>query len=327
MTFKAISPVTVYNGIPSGGWHTADPLTQGIPHFEFPSDTSGYIIHFIKNSQPNTTFGLKSPGATEGYPEFVCAPCHLWGVVACDPITKRFEWNSSAASGTHQLDIVGYLTPPGITLFQNGVEITPAVKDSWQTVHLTALCPGAIGIFLEVSAAWGSFRFWGVRQYGSTDDRKPIPQGKAWPVIGCDSSQRIQCYSGNDGSGFARFYVKGYLSGRAAFNLNGHALGPSVGFYANLECQLPGGTPEIAFIEVGTNANIPYALRRSGDAEDYFYGYWHNWGMPGLAGGLAEGKVQTAGDPTMYLIGVGFGKSVPEAYGNLAARLVGQQAI
>jgi hypothetical protein len=49
--------------------------------------------------------------------------------------------------------------------------------------------------------------------------------------------------------------------------------------------------------------------------------------MPGLAGGLAEGKVLAAGDPTLHLIGVGFGKSLPQANGNLAARLVEHQAI
>jgi len=178
---------------------------------------------------------------------------HCWAMCGVDA-NRLIEFNNNHFHPAKvQLMLVGY-TMPGVFFFANpwNQDIGPASYDTWQTIDLgpsgkNFVPTNTLGVIVQ-AYCYSSPRQWGVRMYGSSDNRTQQLScyhcQHTW-VIGCDAQQRIEAYRDQYG---VRHFLIGYITDGAYFNRNAPEISPAaVGSWDALG-SMPYGT-EIGFIE------------------------------------------------------------------------------
>jgi len=223
------------------------------------------------------------------------ASCHLWAHVGVDSNIEAQVWANSKT--TQEVYLVGYATGTCTVYFTDPLDRTPAIKNEWQTVDLSADCPGAVGI-LALQMRLITDKWAGVRMHGSTDD---ITHALAiyWIVIGCDDQQRIDFESGGDATNYAQLFIWGYIKDDATFNVN--AIDKSLSDIDAYK-KVNVGEGRLAFLLLHGPGDI--ALKRADEVTEIFrdLSYDHQWGIVGIdENGDFEGKIENAAMDFWYI--------------------------
>ena len=321
--FNVTSPIWVWNAVGGGvSWRTIDRDIYGnLLTTLFPSNTLGYLCKIWTQGAAGE-WGVRQPGSSDSLINFgLNTSFH----VACDPAHLSFEFFPSSAITTYQILITAYITPGGVTLFQDAVDMTPATPNSWEAVDLSSLCPGAIGMLCQVidkSSGWT----WGLRKHGSTDNRVNVMYGygHTFPIIGCDGAQKIDSYSGKfNGLGQALLKIKGYITSGGHFHTNAINITPAIpGVYTDFDASRPEGKAQSAIVEIYATTSDKSAARRKGDGEDWYRGALGVYYLPGVDdSGVAQIKLESLDNMSAWLQGTLFGAS-PGSGKNIADDLV-----
>ncbi len=287
MGIHPVTPVEVFNGVGGIPWQTIDRTTGGILLSTlFPPDTIGFLLHLDVGNVVLGWFGLRTVGSTDELDaRFMTG--HQWGHIKCDA-TRSFQFHPRNGPVTYRLQIVAYLTSPVVVMFTNAVERTPALHGAWAVVDVSDICPGAIGVLVEIMGIGFNG---GIRPHGSVDPTTEAME-HGFGVLGCDAQQRIDFFTTEFAGDWDRLYIKGYITDGAFFETNPVDITPGVlGVYQDIDigALIPRSTLAfIARIEGGA-----WALRTKGSAEDIYQGpSFYPWGMVGLdAAGLLQAKI------------------------------------
>jgi len=276
-----------------GAWHDVDVSAY------VPAGATGVILHIVNNYALSArVIGLRKKGSTDNRTNSMYLSSHQWAMVGIDE-GRVFQ----AFITTNQEDVylVGYTTS-GVVFFDNAYDKSLGVANSWEDIDLSAECPGAIGVIVELVAVNPNLLF-GLRKNGSTDNRYcPLPDRHAWAVIGCDGGQiikhKVEVVTANG----VKTFIVGYITEGAVFKTNGVVKDVGVDTWADVDCSAEAPKAIMLFCEMATNGN--HALIRNGADEDtaiYLEGR-HTFPLVACDSSIVcRGKQQYGGD--FFLIG------------------------
>jgi len=223
---------------------------------------------------------------------------HFWAMVGVDE-TRKFQ----AYIGSANIDIylVGY-TGTGVYFFDNAYDKSLGVINTWTNIDLSAECPGAIGVIVEIISA--GLNQYGLRKNGSTDARYFDGISHVWAIIGCDAAQIIQGFIGNLD---VDFFVVGYVTEEAVFktNADNKSLGATVGAWTDINCAAEAPSSIMLFFEIIVNNGGTYGLRKNGSVEEiYRNSGGHSAGILACdSSHIVEGKISIADGVRFFLVG------------------------
>lgn len=180
-----------------------------------PAGATGAILHIV-NSTATGSWGLRKKGSTDDRSYSLAGYSHCWAIIGVDD-NRVFQ----AKLGTNTvIHLVGY-TAQGVYCFENAINKSLVAIGAWTTIDLSAECPAAIGIIIEVVNTQAFGRDFGLRKFGSTDEyyEEISNNNHVWAIIGCDEVQKIQ---GKIQTADVDFYVIGYVTSGAQFYTNAH---------------------------------------------------------------------------------------------------------
>lgn len=232
-----------------------------------PAGATGIIFHVEHYAAgADTAFGIRKTGSTDNRTNWLNRNTHQWGmcgVNAAGHLDVFIKYQHRAL-----LHITGYTTA-GVTFLTNGIDISPGVGVTWAWTlrDISAQAPGAIGLIIEITTGgWGPDRAAGYRMNGASDDRTEMVWNRAWAVIGCDASQRVQLYKGGNNT---QFFLVGYITDGVAFYTNAidKSLSAPWGTWQTIYTVLDAG---LAFIEGRTTggAGKSWGLRKDAGIGD-----------------------------------------------------------
>ena len=289
--FPLDSPIEITPS--STGWVSVN-LSSYIPE-----GATGVVLHFVNTSSSSLQVGARKPGDTVLAANYMHASIHTWCMAGVD--SNRYV--DIYVGDTTYIDVylVAY-TKSGVTFLNNAVNVSPSTLGSWQDVNLSSYCPNAIGAIFIISGTGTAYTF-GLRKKGSTDNRYSAVYyyNLMGFVVGCDSSQVVQAYSGSTN---LKFYLIGYITDGAVFNTNASNVTPgTTGTWVDLSA-LPSQSV-MGFFEMynsSSTTNLYYGLRKNGSSEDiYKFFKARAYGIVACDGdGIIEGKYSGG---SFYLIG------------------------
>ncbi|MBA7667152.1 hypothetical protein ES703_75237 [subsurface metagenome] len=265
-----------------------------------PAGTTGVILHFV-DTHPNNdhAIGVRKKGSTDNRTQNIARDSHYWGAIGVDE-NRKFQYYVGHTTEV-EIYLVAY-TATGVVFFDNGYDKTPGIKDSWQDIDLSAECPGAIGIIVEVVSDSTIYNY-GFRKKGSTDDRKGYSFWHSWAIIGCDSSQVIKGYAQNGG---IAFFVIGYVTEGAVFRTNGASKSlTECDVWKEIDCSTEAPKSVMQFFEIEkVYFTYDYGLRKRGSTENiYHHTSGKLWAMVACdSGQKVEGKIGST-EVDFYLVG------------------------
>jgi hypothetical protein len=285
--FQKVTPVQLKCNI-SDAWTTCNQTTgEDLLSSFLPSSAVALFLHVVQTGGPTEPFNFRKTGSSDNRIGNSAGNFHTWAVVGVDAsITFQYFLGNAL---TQQVYLVGYMTGSSGVMFDNGSPQT-GTNWAWTEKDLSGICPNAIGIIYEIEN-WGGF--WGIRHGDSTQDRKDAGYGRAWGVIGCSNTQRVDIYVGG-GALQEYFYILGYITKDALFNVDAEdiSLG-STGAYIDID--LSSKKACLAFIDIPMAAvSINYALRAKGSSEDIYRPGegQHSFGIPDISdAGFIQGKI------------------------------------
>lgn len=269
-----------------------------------PAGATGAILHIdYARGSGSSPFALRKKGSTDDRSAYTIGyNTHGWAMVGLDEARTFQIWLYE--SDDVDVYLVGY-TATGVVFFDNAYDKSLTVTGSWQTIDLSAECPGAIGIIIEVVHD-GAANFFGLRKNGSTDEHYSwsfYARRRAYAVIGCDAAQLIQ---GKIDGLTIDFYIIGYITEGAVFKTNSDDESP-VTRAEWVETDLSTDAPKaiMAFFEMWDGGGES-GLRKHGSSEDIH--------KPGLAphyfgivavdsGQKCDIYERTGGEQYAYLMG------------------------
>jgi len=196
----------------AGGWRDLD-LSAYIP------DGANGIVGNNSVNAGGVGYGYRRKGSTDNRYDR-CSGDRLTGIfVGCD--TNRVIQYSNSEATHHRLYLLGYTLPGDIVIATNCTNISPGAPFGvWTDVDLSALCPGAIAVIVEVFNTSVGHLEWGIRMKGSVDNRIGNTYGHNVHdvLIGCDASQVIQVWQE---AGNVNYFLRGYITHYASFYADG----------------------------------------------------------------------------------------------------------
>ncbi|MBA7550274.1 hypothetical protein ES705_42784 [subsurface metagenome] len=236
-----------------------------------PVGATGVILHIVnKDSPPDYAIGLRKKGSTDNRTEEIHRVSHFWAMIGVDE-NRKFQ---SYVGDTTEIEIylVGY-TATGVVFFDNAYDKTPGVTNSWQDIDLSAECPGAIGVIVEITASAPTYNDYGLRKYGSTDNRYEGTEMHNWAIIGCDTSQVMQAFIGHAaGCDISGIFIVGYVTQGAVFktNANDKSLA-EIGDWTEIDCSTEAPKAIMLFFDVHrTGFHYRYGIRKKGSTENIY---------------------------------------------------------
>lgn len=241
----------------AGSWQDID--VKGY----LPTGATGVILHCHNKSGTARGIGLRKKGSTDNRTQTMDgSPGHFWAMAGVDEnrVLQVFSGNIIDID----VYLVGY-TATGVFFFDNAYDKSLAVTGAWTDIDLSAECPNAVGIIVEIVASGGAISA-GLRKNGSTDERWTSNRFHSWAIIGCDGAQVIE---GKIQDVAVDFFIVGYVTEGAVFKTNGDVITPStVGVWEahDLSTEAPSGI--MLFFE--ETMNRQYGVRKNGDTEDIY---------------------------------------------------------
>lgn len=268
-----ISPAT------TGSWQTLD-LDSYIAGL--PDDLSGVMLKFVTTS--SVALGARPTGSSD------------------NRTTANYYSGASLYSGcdsSHQIDVyrgstavtvyvVGYFTTDAV-FFTNAYDKSPSTTSAWVDIDCSAEIPaGAVAAIFDIKSAGTS----GLRNNGSTDDRRTGTSVRSGAIVGIDAG-RICEFNTTVASG--TLYLVGYLT-QGIFKTNGVDVSiATTASYVDINLSADGdsATASCAVIEVKSSLDTYYGLRTNGTTGDIYLKHQSKeWGVTGLdANKVFEGKI------------------------------------
>ncbi len=292
-----LTPVKIASGAVNYDWADID-LSAYLP-----AGATGAIV-WLRNTDPGVRpWGVRENGSTDARVGDMSGNDHCWGMVGVDSSRKIEFRNTHLLPSKVEMYLVGY-TMVGVTFQTNGTLISGGlVAAAWTDIDLSSLIPSnAIGVIVEVDVT-APPRNYGLRENGSSDnriDQAGNRKNQFTAVIGCDAAQVIEGY--RDAAG-ANFYLLGYITEGAIFNLNAVNWTPAaINVYERLP-GLPSGAL-MAFIEVANAGGTDYGFRpAAGTSLGQHGASSHPWAIQACDGdGRVDGYRDNAGF-TFWLTG------------------------
>lgn len=285
-----ITPVDVTPGT-TGGWTDVDVSAH------IPSGATGVILHFVNNETGYSSIcKIRKKGSSDDISMYVGSASHNWGAIGVDANRVFQAYIGSYA----KIYLVGYFES-NATFKTNATVKQASADDTWTTLDLTSdtSANATAAIFLIPDSSPDE---WGIRKYGSSDNRYGDSNSLSGFIVGLDSSQRCQVKSADYTD--TEFYLVGYIENGAVMNTN--ATDKSLSTTGSFQdITLPAGAIG-ALIEVySSSTDLKYALRKNGSSENI---YLELEDMHGFAiveadsNGKIEGKIENT-SVDFYLVG------------------------
>ncbi|MBA7578556.1 hypothetical protein ES708_20421 [subsurface metagenome] len=239
--FNSIEPQLWTVGV-SGMWRTQD--LSLIVH----PDATGVILHIINRDPGEANYtGFRKTGSSLLYTGDMKASSQMWGICGLNE-AKELDLFATK-TGWQDFWVMGY-TGREVHFLDNPVDIRPTVAGTWQTKDLSAECPNALAIIVQLGGATHSSKAYCIRKNGSTDTRY-YAQIKDCAIIGCDAEQKIQIAMQQTESYNCQAWVTGWIDAGIATHTNApEIVGIPAGSWTDktIKSLLP--TPKWAVIEV-----------------------------------------------------------------------------
>lgn len=238
--FNSIEPQLVGPAV-LGAWSKVD-----CSHFVHPTATGVIIQCLNKSGIAKQYWGARKPGNVIDFRGQMALLGQLWAMVGLDD-AKECELFSDLGGGMN-FWITGY-TDKRVTFLDTWVNIIPSVGNVYETKDLSAECPGAEALIIQIGTSTTIAQTYSLRMLGSTDDRYRGSMHDCC-VIGCDNQQRIEIKSWSIAPNQCLAYVVGYITGGITTFMNA----PSIGVTLNQTWQsrtlsTAGSTPKWAIIQ------------------------------------------------------------------------------
>ena len=284
-------PAAVELTVPAPGWQDIDVSSY------IPTGATGVILHVHNKSGTARGIGLRKKGSTDNRLQNMDgSPGHFWAMIGVDE-SRVLQVNSGNITDI-DVYLVGY-TATGVVFFDNAYDKSLVATGAWTDIDLSAECPGAIGIIVEIVASGGAISA-GLRKNGSTDARPAGNKYHSWAIIGCDGAQVIEGWIQDLA---VDFFVVGYVTEGAVFKTNADDIAiASAGAWEPTDCSTEAPSSVMLFCE--QIANEAYGVRKNGDTEDIYTNDMSgraNMFVPCDSGQIVEVKV--ASYPHLFLIG------------------------
>lgn len=223
-------------------------------------------------------FGIRAKGSAHTWVALQKKHTHTWGLcpVSSD---RKIEYFTSFA-GVHDLWILGY-TGPNVHFLEPPVDITPPGTSTWTLKDLAAIAPNAKAVILDLGNSANLTSGWGARCFGSADNRVR-GCGHSFPVIKCDTTQKVELYLWPNPAAVTRAYLIGYITDNVTMEVNAPDLqaGPNNAWIPyNVAVSYP--TPKFAFLEWASPATwVDFGAQKRYSLRGVVYdGDNHNWAI------------------------------------------------
>jgi len=274
---------------------------------DLPSNVTGALLR-LENSSTTTTyyFMVRKNGSTDelddtlDYSDVVGEKYKTILAVGVDE-NKIFEIDPENVT-SFKVYVIGYFI--NVTFLTNMVNKSTATTASWVDVDCAASAPGAIALIFRTYNTGTTFRSFGIRKNGSTDNRTNTvsASGGTIVIVGCDGSQICEQYISSTAQDL---YLIGYITSGVVMNLNASDVSiASTGAWTDLTAAPSDATHAIIEI-VATSTYYLVGLRKNGstDVSDYNEAARHTWQIVELdVNKIAEGIIESAA-VDFYLVG------------------------
>ncbi len=283
----------------STGWQDVD-VSGSVP-----ADATGVIVHLANPTGNTVSVGWRMNGSTDNRVNSLMATAQFWLAVGLDA-NRVFELSIADVASVDAY-LVGYFTNDAV-FYVNAPNISLGSTGSWLDIDISALTgtDTAIGAVVEIYSN-GNLS-WGLRQNGSTDNRVIASRYRACAVIGVDGNEVMEGQIDNVN---CDFYLTGYITKNATFNVNASVLSPTVkNSWQDLAALPAGATGRI--IEVTDGILNPFGLRKNGSSEDIrlIPNRSHAYGLiEADAAGIVEGFMSSSSNGGFY--GIGYMEAPP----------------
>ncbi|MBA7581625.1 hypothetical protein ES708_23533 [subsurface metagenome] len=208
--FNSIEPQLWTAGV-SGMWRAQD--LSLIVH----PDATGVILHIINRDPGEANYtGFRKTGSNLIYLGDMKTNSQMWGICGLNE-AKQLDLFATK-TGWQDFWVMGY-TGREVHFLDNPVDIRPTVAGVWQTKDLSAVCPNALAIIVQLGGATHWSKFYALRKNGSTDNRY-YSQIKDCAIIGCDTEQKIQIKMQQVEIENCQAWVTGYIDAGIATHTN-----------------------------------------------------------------------------------------------------------
>lgn len=292
---RTFYPVDVTDITPSksASWQDIDVSSY------IPSGATGAIVRWSNtNNAATSDLGFRKKGSTDNRTnKRLSGGNQGWVVVGVDSNRVFQVYTNSNLPTYPHIYLHGY-TVSGVTLNTNAPSISLSSTGSWETVDLSASCPSATGVIVEVEGDTG-MEYFGVRMNGSSDEfyREISGANCVQIIVGCDSSQNIEIKRGTN---LINCYIAGYISDGVNFNTD----------YDDVSITATGSWEDIsetfsymAIIRIDSSG-VGFDLRKNGTTPDAAYkgSVMCTALVESDSSGIVEGKRETT-DMKFYIVG------------------------
>lgn len=176
-----------------------------------PGNTAGVLLEIHNTSSSARNWVVRKNGSGDTRYKYLPSRSHTWVAVGVDD-NNKFEIKVA----TTEVDcyIVGYITKDEGFFFTNAIDKTMGTANDWIDVNIsgdtgddTAICA-----FLCIYKEAANFRYWGLRQNGSSDDRRSgITDGYSMcgAMMSVDENEIFEGWVNNLD---VEFWLAGYLT-------------------------------------------------------------------------------------------------------------------
>ncbi|KKM93233.1 hypothetical protein LCGC14_1210400, partial [marine sediment metagenome] len=221
------------------------------------SDATGVILEIVGTG---ANAGVRKNGSTDDRRNVME---HDWAMIGVDANGVFEAWANDA---NVIINLVGY-TDANWTYNTNADDVSLVPINVWTDIDVSTEAPNATGVIVEIIST-GNFNV-GLRMNGSGDNRVvPVIAGShLFTVIGVDAGQIFEGQISNVG---ADFYLIGYVTDGATFNLNfvDKSL-PGIGAWTDIDASVEAPDAEFLIFEVIDTgfANNTYGFRKNGSTD------------------------------------------------------------
>jgi len=241
LLFNSIEPQRII-GANGGSFRT-----WNLSHF-VPENATGVIIQLV-NSHASQRYGwgARKPGVTTRHTGQIMQDGQCWLLAGLND-AREVELYVQTSNRLH-FWFMGYTGPDAVFL-DSWIDILPSVPNDWQTKDLSAQCPGAKALIIQIGSATTVMQGYGLRMLGSTDDRVKASYHDS-AVIGCDANQKIQIQTSSIDPLDCQAWVVGYLKGDIITYQNAPSIGVSLtGSWQARTLSTAGSKPRWAICQV-----------------------------------------------------------------------------
>lgn len=235
-------------------------------HFVHPKATG--IIFQLRNISSiwHLHWGARKPGVATAFFGQMTKNGQIWGMAGLDADGKTELYANLA--GASNFWVTGY-TDSRVQFLDTWVDIMPSVGNVWETKDLSASCPGAAALIVQIGTSTTIPQTYGLRMLGSTDNRY-LGSMHDCCVIGCDNQQRIQVKSWSIAANQCLAYVVGYIKEGITTFINAPSIGVTVNQnWQSRTCSTAGSTPKWAIVQQSAPfANANYGLKKANSLRD-----------------------------------------------------------